>query len=325
MADDPRQPRALGPPALGRIGEAGFVSDGSVLGSVAHSTTSMSRNSRKDIVQKRQELRRHIAEGKLLKKLNEVAQSQLRVVEATFLDLKDTLEAKTRSAHKNTLLLDKLSLTNRMLIKTLNSLELKADMVDGFVASQTKGKGGAGGSGSGAGGDRTTASAAMMLDPTADGTAATAAGGGGPGGLGGGGGSGAGGPALTSDMMTNKNNDTYLQNFRLKESLLNITRDHFRAVDATIRMATGMEDLKVALRQAQVKNKQLLIDLAELRNEEVVDGGDKHGNEAGEGQEKRTFGALDERMLALVEGGDVDPFDTILQVPVGPPLLLAPI
>ncbi len=29
---------------------------------------------------------------------------------------------------------------------------------------------------------------------------------------------------------------------------------------------------------------------------------------------KRVFGPLDERMLALVEGGDIDPFESIIQL-----------
>ena len=246
-------------------GEAAFNNERSIAPSMAQSSAS---GYRKDIALKRQDLRRNIAEVKLLKKLTDIAQTELRVIEATYLDLKDTLEAKRRSAATNTLLLDKLSLTNRMLIKTLNSLELKADMVDGFVSLASK----------------------HMKAPSAIAAAVAAA------------------PAasssspeskdakaqtqpiapskeLSNELMTNKNNDTYLQNMRLKESLLNITRDHFRAVDATFRMSAGMEDLKIALRTAQVKNKQLLKDLAGMRNEEVETGEEKK-NKSSEEEDK---------------------------------------
>ena len=250
------------PPSIGGVmkGEAAFNNERSVAPSMAQSSTSAYR---KDIALKRQDLRRSIAEVKLLKKLTDIAQTELRVVEATYLDLKDTLEAKRRSAATNTLLLDKLSLTNRMLIKTLNSLELKADMVDGFVSLASKHM-------------KTPTSTAAAPASSSSAESKDAKGQGQPI-----------SPSkeLSNELMTNKNNDTYLQNMRLKESLLNITRDHFRAVDATFRMSAGMEDLKMALRTAQVKNKQLLKDLAGMRNEEVETSEEKK-NKSSEEEDK---------------------------------------
>ena len=249
------------PPSIGGVmkGEAAFNNERSVAPSMAQSSTS---GYRKDIALKRQDLRRSIAEVKLLKKLTDIAQAELRVVEATYLDLKDTLEAKRRSAATNTLLLDKLSLTNRMLIKTLNSLELKADMVDGFVSLASK--------------HMKTPISTAAAAPASSSESKDAKGQGQPI-----------SPSkeLSNELMTNKNNDTYLQNMRLKESLLNITRDHFRAVDATFRMSAGMEDLKLALRTAQVKNKQLLKDLAGMRNEEVETSEEKK-NKSSEEEDK---------------------------------------
>ena len=250
-------------PSIGAVvkGEAAFNNERSVAPSMAQSTTS---GYRKDIALKRQDLRRSIAEVKLLKKLTDIAQTELRVVEANYLDLKDTLEAKRRSAATNTLLLDKLSLTNRMLIKTLNSLELKADMVDGFVSLASKHLKAPTTT---AAAPAASSSSSESKDPKAQTQPIAPS------------------KELSNELMTNKNNDTYLQNMRLKESLLNITRDHFRAVDATFRMSAGMEDLKMALRTAQVKNTQLLKDLAGMRNEEVESSEEKK-NKSSEEEDK---------------------------------------
>jgi hypothetical protein len=50
-----------------------------------------------------------------------------------------------------------------------------------------------------------------------------------------------------SNIILSKNNDTYLQNLKLKESLLNLTRDHYRAADGIRHMGTGIEELRHSL------------------------------------------------------------------------------
>lgn len=50
-----------------------------------------------------------------------------------------------------------------------------------------------------------------------------------------------------SNLILSKNNDTYLQNLKLKESLLNLTRDHYRAADGIRHMGTGIEELRHSL------------------------------------------------------------------------------
>lgn len=149
-------------------------------------------------------------------KMKDVAVSELKILEDNYADLKDSIDSKSVIANKNHRLEEKMRLTNRMLLKTLNSLELKSDVVDGFV----------------------TAESSKRVD---------------------------------GEIILSQNNDTYLQNLKLKESLLNITRDHFRNVDGIMRMNTGVVDLRLALRQAEKKNRHLLKELAELRNEDVRD------------------------------------------------------
>lgn len=50
-----------------------------------------------------------------------------------------------------------------------------------------------------------------------------------------------------SNLILSKNNDTYLQNLKLKESLLNLTRDHYRAADGIRHMGIGIEELRHSL------------------------------------------------------------------------------
>ena len=50
-----------------------------------------------------------------------------------------------------------------------------------------------------------------------------------------------------SQLILSQNNDTYLQNLKLKESLLNLTRDHYRAADGIRHMGTGIEELRLSM------------------------------------------------------------------------------
>lgn len=137
----------------------------------------------------RADLKKKVADVKSLKKMNDIAHIQLQAMERNFDELKDSLDAKEKMAAKKQRIIAKLNVTNQMLIQTLDTLELKTDVVDGFVSSQ-------------------------ITSTDED-----------------------------SNIILTKNNDTYLQNLKLKESLLNLTRDHYRAADGIRHMGTGIEEL----------------------------------------------------------------------------------
>jgi hypothetical protein len=204
----------------------------------------------------RTEFKKKVADVKLLKKMNDIAHIQLQATERNFDELKDSVDAKEKMAAKKQKIMAKLNVTNQMLIQTLNTLELNTDIVDGFLSSQ-------------------------ITSSNED-----------------------------SNIILSKNNDTYLQNLKLKESLLNLTRDHYRAADGIRHMGTGIEELRHSLQgyscniptacyfavtfilqrsslrfyaptffpshvlpqiKDAEKKKELLIELAQLRNEDVVD------------------------------------------------------
>lgn len=141
----------------------------------------------------RADLKKKVADVKMLKKMNDIAHIQLQAMERNFDELKDSLDAKEKMAAKKQRIMAKLNITNQMLIQTLDTLELNTDVVDGFVSSQ--------------------------ITSTDD----------------------------DSNIILTKNNDTYLQNLKLKESLLNLTRDHYRAADGIRHMGTGIEELHHSL------------------------------------------------------------------------------
>lgn len=146
-----------------------------------------------EIVTARADLKKKIAEVKMLKKTSDIAQTQLKAMERNYNELKDSMDAKEKLAAKKQRIVAKLNITNQMLIQTLNTVELNTDIVDGFVSSQ-------------------------IASSKEDG-----------------------------NLLLSKNNDTYLQNLKLKESLLNLTRDHYRAADGIRHMGTGIEELRHSL------------------------------------------------------------------------------
>ena len=158
-------------------------------------STAGRRSQNFEVVSARSELKTKIAEVKMLKKTSDIMHVELKTMERNFDELKDSIDAKEKMAVKKQRIMAKLNITNQMLIQTLNTLELKTDIVDGFVSSQNAG-GKDGGDGA---------------------------------------------------LLLSKNNDTYLQNLKLKESLLNLTRDHYRAADGIRHMGTGIEELRLSL------------------------------------------------------------------------------
>ena len=61
---------------------------------------------------------------------------------------------------------------------------------------------------------------------------------------------------IKSQIATSKENginffqndeDTFRQNLKMKEILINLTKDHYRAIDGIRHMGTGIEELRVAL------------------------------------------------------------------------------
>lgn len=179
--------------------------NGDTLGSRDGATSIMDRSIRGgkcsqnfEIVTARADLKKKIAEVKMLKKTSDIAQTQLKAMERNFNELKDSKDAKEKLAAKKQRIVAKLNITNQMLIQTLNTVELNTDIVDGFVSSQ-------------------------IASSKEDG-----------------------------HLLLSKNNDTYLQNLKLKESLLNLTRDHYRAADGIRHMGTGIEELRHSLQGLQL-------------------------------------------------------------------------
>lgn len=120
-----------------------------------------------EIVSARSELKKKISDVNMLRKTGDIARVQLKTIEGNYDVLKNSMDVKERMAHKKQRIMAKLNITNQMLIQTLNTLELKAEFVDGFISTQKKTEG---------------------------------------------------------ELFISMNNDTYLQNLKLKESLLNLTR-----------------------------------------------------------------------------------------------------
>jgi hypothetical protein len=129
------------------------------------------------------------------------------------------------------------------------------------------------------------------------------------------------------ELFMSMNNDTYLQNLKLKESLLNLTRDHYRAADGIRHMGTGIEELRLSLQEAGKKNRQLLIELAVLRNEDVQDmvktmkkdataSGTNNNPDADEhaGTKSKDYGDFDKKFQVLLESQVIDPLEGIMQL-----------
>lgn len=175
--------------ALSQSGSHSFLATNS--GTLGTSTARRSQNF--EIVTARNELKKKMAEVKMLKKTSDIVHAELKTMEGNFDELKDSIDAKEKMAVKKQRIMAKLNITNQMLIQTLNTLELKTDILDGFISTQMSSK----------------------KDDSA--------------------------------LIMTKNNDTYLQNLKLKESLLNLTRDHYRAADGIRHMGTGIEELRLSL------------------------------------------------------------------------------
>ena len=147
------------------------------------------------IVVARSDLKKKVAEIRQLTKTSDIAKVKLLEMEGNLKELKDSIDAKETKADKKKKTMHKLNATNHMLIQTLNTLELKTDIVDGFISS-------------------------MIAGNT---------------------------NKEEGQFILNQNNDTYLQNLKLKESLLNLTRDHYRAADGIRHMGTGIEELRLSM------------------------------------------------------------------------------
>jgi hypothetical protein len=68
---------------------------------------------------------------------------------------------------------------------------------------------------------------------------------------------------ITSHVATSKENghnffksdeDDYRQNLKMKEILINLTKDHYRAIDGIRHMGTGIEELRLSLQGTDYRN-----------------------------------------------------------------------
>jgi hypothetical protein len=68
---------------------------------------------------------------------------------------------------------------------------------------------------------------------------------------------------ITSHVAISKENghnffksdeDDYRQNLKMKEILINLTKDHYRAIDGIRHMGTGIEELRLSLQGTDYRN-----------------------------------------------------------------------
>jgi predicted translin family RNA/ssDNA-binding protein len=94
----------------------------------------------------------------------------------------------------------------------------------------------------------------------------------------------------------------YSLNIKLKESLLRMSREHYRSSKSVKVMSASLEQLQSALKAAEQKNRTLQHDLDELRNEGLTTALDatKEENAESSGPKVHNFGEFDEKFQVSV-------------------------
>lgn len=225
--------------------------------------------SHQEVVVLRAELKRKNDANESLMKKCENYRVKIESMEETLEDMKDGMESRQKLIVKNRKSVGRMACTNRMLIDSLDALQLKQPLAPAPTDPINS---------------RPLSPSELVAKDEVQLKTVNAQ------------------EKEIQQQIPHTHQSNNSQSDQLRESLLRVSREHYKSVKQIEIMEQKMEELKTNLKASELRNRQLKLEIGELRSQQGVEESEKlimGSIKDGLAFKTRSFGKIDERFKVL--------------------------